>query len=328
MAHLRLNGLPEIFASIEELPTFHIGEIFLEKGNKYFEEYEQSRDVSILKNATEYYTRALTYFEDTNRWYCIYFYGQEHKDKSLDELTDHLYVLRMYDALPAIPYKRNSYLEINFLMAKTQLQRITQENYIAAIEPPDIEKVKDKIAKEHAEKYEREVSKYAIENETLKKIISTLPGNKENLLQIIKQARASIFWFDHHFPPGGIDLLEEVKGKTVLIRILTTVKADKLPELCERFKRFKQEMKTGTTGVEVRVTYKEIILRNLPHDRFLIIDNQIYNVPPLTAILKGKYGEIKPTLQMPPTEELWDQSEDIIEQWNVIKNEFEKRKRK
>ena len=124
-------------------------------------------------------------------------------------------------------------------------------------------------------------------------------------------------------------MLKEVTGEIGLIRILTTVKTDKLDELRERFKKFKQEMKTDNTRVEIRVVCKDKILRNLPHDRFLIIDNRdIYNVPPLTAILKGKYSEIKSTLQMPPIEDPWEQSEDIIEQWNVIKNEFEKRPRR
>ena len=328
----KIEWPPEIFASIEELPTFHMGEIFLEKGNRYFEEYEQSRNIPVLKEAAEHYSRALAYFEDTGRWYCTYFYGQEYNDQSLGELLKHFNILRNFEAFPVIPYQRNSYLEINLLMAKNQLQRIEQEMFVATITPLDpdfIEQLKEKIAKEHIEKYEREIKRSEIEVETYKKHISPLPGNKDQLLHIIRQARENIFWFDQHFPPDGLDLLKEVTGEIGLIRILTTVKTDKLDELRERFKKFKQEMKTDNTRVEIRVVCKDKILRNLPHDRFLIIDNRdIYNVPPLTAILKGKYSEIKSTLQMPPIEDPWEQSEDIIEQWNVIKNEFEKRPRR
>ena len=327
----KIEWPPEVFASIEELPTFHIGEIFLEKGSKCSEEYEQSRDISVLKDAAEHYSRALAYFEDTCKWYYTLFHGQEYKDQPLGELSKYLNILRKFEVFPVIPYHRNSYLEINLLMAKNQLQRIDQERFVATITPLDpdfIEKLKEKIAKELAEKYEREIKRSEIEVETYKKHISPLPGNKDQLLHIIRQARENIFWFDQHFPPDGLDLLKEVTGKIGPIRILTTVKTNKLHELHERFKKFKQEMKADNTRVEIRVICKDNILRNSPHDRFLIIDNQIYNVPPLTAILKGKYGEIKPTLQMPPIEEPWKQSEDIIGQWNVIKNEFEKRPRR
>lgn len=321
----------EIFASIEELPTFHMGEIFLEKGRKCFDEYEQSRDVPVLKDAAEHYSRALAYFEDTGRWYCTYFYGKEYKDQSLGELSKNLNILRNFEAFPVIPYQRNSYLEINLLVAKNQLQRIEQERFVATITPLDpdfIEKLKEKTAKEHAEKYEIEIKSYKTKEEMYQKLISTVPGNKDQLLHVIKQARESIFWFDQHFPQDGFNLLKEVKGKVVHIRILTTIKTNKLHELRERFKEFKQEMESDNTRVETRVVCKDKILSNLPHGRFLIIDNCIYNVPPLTAILKGKYDEIKPTLQMPPIEEPWKQSEDIIGQWNVIKNEFEKRPRR
>lgn len=329
----KIEWPPEIFVSIEELPTFHMGEIFLEKGRKCFEEYEQSRNIPVLKDAAEHYSRALAYCENTGKRYCTYFYGQEYKDQSLGELSNHLNILRNFKAFPVTPYQRNSYLEINLLVAKNQLQRIKQERFIASILPLDpdfIEKLKEKIAKEQAEKYESEIKRYKIENEAYKKLgVFSLPGNKDQLLHIIKQARESIFWFDLHFSPDGLDLLEEVKGETGRIRILTTIKTDKLHELRERFKKFKQEIKTDKTRVNIRVICKDKILRNSPHDRFLIIDNHyIYNVPPLTAILSGKYCEIKPTLQMPPIGDLWDQSEDIIEQWNVIKNEFERRLRK
>lgn len=327
----KIDWPTEMFASIEELPTFHIGEIFLEKGSKCSEEYEQSRDIALLKDAAEHYSRALAYFEDTCKWYYTLFHGQEYKDQRPGELSKYLNILRKFEVFPVIPYQRNSYLEINRLVVTNQLKRIEQERFVATITPLDtdfIEKLKEKIAKELAEKYEREIKRSEIEVETYKKLISPLPGNKDQLSHIIKQAQKNIFWFDQHFPPDGFDLIKEVKGKTVLIRILTTVKTDKVHELHERFKKFKQEMKADNTRVEIRVICKDNILRNSPHDRFLIIDNQIYNVPPLTAILKGKYGEIKPTLQMPPIEEPWNQSEDIIEQWNIIKNELEKRPRR
>ena len=82
-------------------------------------------------------------------------------------------------------------------MAKNQLQRIDQERFVATITPLDpdfIEKLKEKIAKELAEKYEREIKRSEIEVETYKKHISPLPGNKDQLLHIIRQARENIFW--------------------------------------------------------------------------------------------------------------------------------------
>jgi hypothetical protein len=76
-------------------------------------------------------------------------------------------------------------------------------------------------------------------------------------------------------------------------------------------------MKSNQIECKLRV----ITDRNLSssiHDRWIISNNRIFNIPSPDIIARGQYSEIKITTNRPPFENWWNNSYDIISQWNEI----------
>jgi hypothetical protein len=54
------------------------------------------------------------------------------------------------------------------------------------------------------------------------------------------------------------------------------------------------------------------------HDRWIMSENECYNVPSTHVIARGQISEIKTTLNRPPFERWWKNSKDILTGWDVI----------
>ena len=144
--------------------------------------------------------------------------------------------------------------------------------------------------------------------------------NKLQIEHTIQSCYDYLYWADKYFSFQGLKLLSQFldKDKVKELKILTSV--DKVDEnFRSLFKDFKFEMKNKGVICDLRVII-DPRLKSQIHDRWIISKNQCFNIPSPDTVARGQYSEIKKTENRPPFEEWWQNSEDIITEWNVIKN--------
>jgi len=143
-----------------------------------------------------------------------------------------------------------------------------------------------------------------------------------NLVRFRKAIRAcegDLFWIDRHFTKKGLEpLAEEVTGdRFSSIRILCGP-AHVDTNLRDDFKRFIKEMDNRDITAELRVITDESEQRGI-HDRWILSsEGASWNVPPINSLYGNQEAEIHQTDEDVDFEDLWDDSEDIINDWNNI----------
>lgn len=143
-----------------------------------------------------------------------------------------------------------------------------------------------------------------------------------NLVRFRKCIRAcagDILWIDAHFRKKGLEpLAEEVTGeKFDRVRILSGP-SNIEHHVRDDFERFKDEMENRGIEAEFRVITSAEILRGL-HDRWILSsEGSSWNVPPITSIYGNQEAEIHKTGENIDFEDWWNDSKDIIEDWNDI----------
>jgi hypothetical protein len=61
-------------------------------------------------------------------------------------------------------------------------------------------------------------------------------------------------------------------------------------------------------------------LKSSIHDRWVISKNKSFNIPSPDVVARGQYSEVKKTENIPPFDDWWNRSLDIIDDWNGIQN--------
>lgn len=151
-------------------------------------------------------------------------------------------------------------------------------------------------------------------------------SNMKALRETIRTCRRFIWWFDKHFSTKGLEpLSDELNGNIIdNIRLLSGI-ANLNDKLKNDFQRFEKEMLKRGIKVELRVIYNKELL-NIIHDRWIISENVCYNLPPINTIYQGQYAEIKLTKNIPPFENWWISSHDILLEWEEIKKHLVEKK--
>lgn len=141
--------------------------------------------------------------------------------------------------------------------------------------------------------------------------------NEMHMRELIRNSQAYVYWFDKYFTRKGLEyLIQEIDSEDVReIKILTgTAQTDH--NLRGDFEKFKEEMEEKGVDTEMRVisgdTAHEI------HDRFLIAENQAYNIQSINTVGRGQHAEINEVASRPPFEDWWDEGTDILEEWNEV----------
>lgn len=144
-------------------------------------------------------------------------------------------------------------------------------------------------------------------------------SNIRNLWEILRSCNGFIYWIDKHFSRKGLEpLSEEADGTKIKeIKILTGLTNKINDRLRKDFIRFKAEMSNRNIDVQFRVICDKAVLQDV-HDRWIISKTSCYNVPPIDSIYKGQYSEMKPTKNIPPFEQWWDNGLDLIDDWPVF----------
>ena len=63
-------------------------------------------------------------------------------------------------------------------------------------------------------------------------------------------------------------------------------------------------------------------LKNQLHDRWLITESGTYNIPSTDTLRVGQYSEIRKTDSELPFSDWWNQSLDLISDWNQIEQKL------
>lgn len=141
--------------------------------------------------------------------------------------------------------------------------------------------------------------------------------NEMHIREIVRQSDSYINWLDKYFTRSGLEfLVDEVDPDGVdEIKILTgTAQTDH--RLRKDFEKFKEEMEAKGVEAEMRVlsgdTAHDI------HDRWLIAENQAYNIPSINTIGRNQYAEITEAASRPPFMDWWEESDDILKDWNEV----------
>jgi hypothetical protein len=142
--------------------------------------------------------------------------------------------------------------------------------------------------------------------------------NKVVLENLIGQCRDYVLWEDKYFSKFGLEILSNSidSQKVRTIELLVCIGKD-LQKLRDDFKRFAQEMSNKGVSCEMRVITDKNLASSI-HDRWIISANACFNLPSTDVVGCGQYSQINLTENKPPFDKWWDQSLDIIKDWNRI----------
>jgi hypothetical protein len=142
---------------------------------------------------------------------------------------------------------------------------------------------------------------------------STPYRNKRMLAQIVAGARRILYWFDPHFPRQGLEFIyaEAAVGTVQSIRILSCGRSEATAAACDDYRRLRDEIKLRGTSLEWRALVDREDFTD-KHDRWLLADDELWNLPPLKAILAGKWGTILRDESRPPLDDWWSAGVDVL----------------
>ena len=138
-----------------------------------------------------------------------------------------------------------------------------------------------------------------------------------HIRDLIRSCDSYLYWFDKYFTRQGLEfLVQEVDTDDVdEIKILTgTAQTDH--RLRSDFENFKDELEAKGVDVEMKVLSGQIT--HDIHDRWLIAENQVYNIPSINTIRSNQYTEIAEAATRPPFSDWWKDADDILEDWNEV----------
>lgn len=141
--------------------------------------------------------------------------------------------------------------------------------------------------------------------------------NEMKIREIIRGSESCIYWFDKYFTRRGLEyLIQEIDESEIEeIRILTGTKQTD-HRLRRDFEKFKEELQERDIESEMKVISGEDAADI--HDRWLLSENQSYNIPSINTIGRGQYTEISESSTRPPFKDWWNKGHNILEDWNEI----------
>ena len=166
----------------------------------------------------------------------------------------------------------------------------------------------------------------------LPSITNDIAENKSSYRKALESCKDYLWFEEKHLAADKIDFLEEIMNKCQVteIRILgTAFFNDKINE--EFFSKIK-ELKNKLDGLKIKLSVKIAITKNLHkkfHDRFAIGSNNLWSLPPLSAVIDGSSSTFNQHVAGGVTyeqvskeyDEWWNDSDaiDIFTDWEKIK---------
>lgn len=137
----------------------------------------------------------------------------------------------------------------------------------------------------------------------------------------IKSCEGNFIWVDKYISIKALEILHEaildIPSGTIKSVKLLMAQEKVTEQLRDRFKHLRNELNALGICSELRVIVAGNI-KNSIHDRWIMGDSVVYNIPSADVVARGQYSEIKKTIERPPVNEWWEQSLDIIDDWNKV----------
>jgi hypothetical protein len=149
-------------------------------------------------------------------------------------------------------------------------------------------------------------------------------SNRLAIDRTLKTCEGYVHWVDKYFSKEGLEILSESLETDRVKEVKILLSIDKADDgLRSAFKRFRDEFKNSKVICEMRVIV-DPKLKSYIHDRWIISKNSCFNLPSVDTIARGQFSEIKTTQNIPPFQEWWNMSKDIINDWNEVQRQRQK----
>lgn len=127
-----------------------------------------------------------------------------------------------------------------------------------------------------------------------------------------------VHWVDKFFRVKGLKWLSRYLPKENIkeIKILTSIDTAN-EELRDMFKAFKKQMVNDNISCQMKVIVDNKLKGSI-HGRWLMTRNDCFNFQSVDTVARGSYDDIRGGATKPPFDEWWNESLDIIEDWNKI----------
>lgn len=137
---------------------------------------------------------------------------------------------------------------------------------------------------------------------------AVLPGhpysNKRVFRRILESARVDIRWLDNHAGFDMLDLLADAELQPISVRILGGEDEPQLVRLPARFRDLRRELELKGTTIAWRRAHPGDL--RLSHDRYLIVDDISYNIPPASSAVRERRSDVTAgTLSAPEFDAMW-----------------------
>lgn len=150
--------------------------------------------------------------------------------------------------------------------------------------------------------------------------------NIKHLREILRNCEDYLWWFDKHFSRKGLEpLVEELDGNKVNdVRILLSINSsDNFVKLHSDYKRFKSEMEIRGINLSCKIIIDKDLINEI-HGRWIMSKSFCYKVPPLNSLFMGQYDEIVKIKTRPTFNEWWNNSLDLVADWDEIQKHLPK----
>lgn len=136
--------------------------------------------------------------------------------------------------------------------------------------------------------------------------------NKRLLAELVGSAKSRLWWFDPHLNRAALAFAYDraALGSVTQVRLLSGGRSELTVATIDDYARFKREL----NGRSIEVEWRTILDRdefNEKHDRWIRADDELWNVPPFTAVMQGKYGSLVADPNDVPLDEWWQEGTEI-----------------
>ena len=151
---------------------------------------------------------------------------------------------------------------------------------------------------------------------------STPFSNRRSFVSTLGQCNKYIYWLDKFFSIKGLDYISQIIDGNRINDIRIIISVEKAEEnFLKNFKDFKKELKNKDIEVNLKVILQPKIKSSI-HDRFIITQNQAYNIPSPDIVARNQLSEITKSQNHSELKkifgQIWNNSVDIIDDWNKI----------
>jgi len=136
--------------------------------------------------------------------------------------------------------------------------------------------------------------------------------NKRMTVELVRSGRESLFWFDAHLDREALSFIYENADFASVrsVRLLSVGRSAVTAATVDDYERARAEL--ASRGIQLE--WRTLLDHNdaNKHDRWLRVDDRLWNLPPLSLILRGgKFGSIVPDANKVPLEDWWAAGTDL-----------------